>query len=285
MGSSAELAVAVSDAGGLGSLGCWRRPPEDVEWQLSIIRRRTSRPFAMNHLVTELNETAFGMTLTAKPAMISLALGDPGELVKRAHDAGSLVVHQVTTTAQARQAAERGVDVIVAQGGEAGGYGGIVAALALIPQVVDAVSPLPVVAAGGIADGRAGGSPGAGCGRDQRGDAVSRVGRGANQPNLETEDCGRRRRGRGQDRVLERDHAFARQRRLRHGDAGTSNAVHRDLARATRGGQAGGGTPTCSGASHVQTGTGARTLSCRRAERWFDPRNPASRRDRAAHRR
>jgi nitronate monooxygenase/enoyl-[acyl-carrier protein] reductase II len=154
MGSSAELAVAVSNAGGLGSLGCWRRPPQDVERQLSVIRERTDRPFAVNHLVPELDETALALTLAATPAVISFALGDPGELVKRAHDAGSLVVHQVTTVLQARQAVERGVDVIVAQGGEAGGYGGAVATLALVPQVVDAVHPVPVVAAGGIADGR-----------------------------------------------------------------------------------------------------------------------------------
>jgi len=154
MGSSAELAVAVSNAGGLGSLGCFRRPPEDLARQLSVIRERTSRPFAVNHLVTELDETAFAMTLAARPPVISFALGDPGELVKRAHDAGSLVVHQVTTVLQAHQAAERGVDAIIAQGAEAGGYVGVVAALALVPQVVDAVHPVPVVAAGGIADGR-----------------------------------------------------------------------------------------------------------------------------------
>lgn len=154
MGSSAELAIAVSNAGGLGSLGCWRRSPEDFAGQLAIIRNKTSRPFAINHLVPELNEEIFGMTLAAKPAVISFALGDPGDLVRQAHDAGSLVVHQVTTVLQARQAVERGVDVIIAQGNEAGGYGGSVAALALIPQVVDAVHPVPVVAAGGIADGR-----------------------------------------------------------------------------------------------------------------------------------
>jgi enoyl-[acyl-carrier protein] reductase II len=154
MGSSAELAVAVSNAGGLGSLGCWRRPPEDLERQLSIIRERTSRPFAMNHLVPELNETTFAMTLAARPPVISFALGDPGDLVKRAHDAGSLVIHQITTVGQARQAVERGVDLIIAQGEEAGGYVGAIAALPLIPQVVDAVRPVPVVAAGGIADGR-----------------------------------------------------------------------------------------------------------------------------------
>jgi nitronate monooxygenase/enoyl-[acyl-carrier protein] reductase II len=154
MGSSAELAVAVSNAGGLGSLGCFRRPPEDLERQLSVIRQRTSRPFAVNHLVTELDDAAFAITLAAKPPVISFALGDPGDLVKRAHDVGSLVVHQVTTVAQARQAAERGVDVVIAQGEEAGGYVGAISAFALIPQVVDAVSPIPVVGAGAIADGR-----------------------------------------------------------------------------------------------------------------------------------
>jgi enoyl-[acyl-carrier protein] reductase II len=154
MGSSAELAITVSNAGGLGSLGCWRRPHEDLQKQVSVIRQRTNRPFAMNHLVTELDESAFAMTLEAKPPVISLALGDPGDLVKRAHEVGSLVIHQITTVAQAREAVEREVDVIIAQGGEAGGYGGVVATLSLVPQVVDAVDPVPVVAAGGVADGR-----------------------------------------------------------------------------------------------------------------------------------
>ncbi len=152
--TSAELVVAVSNAGGLGSLGAWRRSPEDLTRQLSLIRERTDRPFAVNHVVPALDEAAFAVTLAARPAVISLALGDPGELVRRAHGAGSIVVHQVTTALQARQAAERGVDVIIAQGGEAGGFAGAVAALALIPEVVDAVGPLPVVTAGGIADGR-----------------------------------------------------------------------------------------------------------------------------------
>src|SRR5207248_3423111 len=73
---------------------------------------------------------------------------------RQAHDAGSRVMLQVTTVAQATQAAERGVDVIIAQGGEAGGYGGEISTITLVPQVVDAVSPIPVVAAGGIFDGR-----------------------------------------------------------------------------------------------------------------------------------
>jgi enoyl-[acyl-carrier protein] reductase II len=90
----------------------------------------------------------------ARPAVISFALDDPGDLIQQAHDVGSLVMVQVTTVGQAVQAAEHGVDVIVAQGGEAGGYGGSISTMALVPQVVDAVSPIPVVAAGGIYDGR-----------------------------------------------------------------------------------------------------------------------------------
>jgi nitronate monooxygenase/enoyl-[acyl-carrier protein] reductase II len=75
-------------------------------------------------------------------------------MVRQAHDVGAHVMLQVTTVAQAIEAAERGVDVIIAQGGESGGYCGEVSTMALVPQVVDAVSPIPVVAAGGIFDGR-----------------------------------------------------------------------------------------------------------------------------------
>jgi enoyl-[acyl-carrier protein] reductase II len=152
--TSAELVAAVSNAGGLGSLGCDLRSVDDITMQLARTRELTSRPFAVNHLLLTLNEKAFSLTLHARPTIISLAGSDPGDLVKRAHDAGILVIHQVHTVQQARQAAERGVDVIIAQGSEAGGHGGTVAALALIPQVVDAVRPIPVVAAGSMADGR-----------------------------------------------------------------------------------------------------------------------------------
>jgi enoyl-[acyl-carrier protein] reductase II len=152
--TSAELVAAVSNAGGLGSLGCDLRSVDDITMQLARTRELTNRPFAVNHLLLTLNEKAFSLTLQARPPVISLAGSDPGDLVKRAHDLGILVIHQVHTVQQAHQAAERGVDVIIAQGSEAGGHGGTVAALALIPQVVDAVSPIPVVAAGSMADGR-----------------------------------------------------------------------------------------------------------------------------------
>ena len=156
MGSatSAALAAAVSNAGGLGSLGAFYRPPEDFRRELETLQSLTNRSFALNDVIPTLVEETFGAALVARPKVLSFALAEPSEYVKRAHDAGALVMHQVTNVRQAAEAAACGVDIIVAQGGEAGGYGGTVASLPLIPQVVDAVAPLPVVAAGGIFDGR-----------------------------------------------------------------------------------------------------------------------------------
>ncbi len=93
-------------------------------------------------------------TLAARPPVVSFAIGHPGELVEQAHEAGALFIQQVHTVAQAQQAAALDVDVLIAQGGEAGGFSGGVSTMALVPQVVGAVDPIPVVAAGGIADGR-----------------------------------------------------------------------------------------------------------------------------------
>lgn len=164
--TSAELVAAVSNAGGLGSLGTGLRPVESLRSALLLrpvaslkeelprIRQLTSRPFAVNYTLAQPNEEIFNLILEVKPPIISFALGDPGDLVKQAHAIGSLVMHQVGTVQQAKQAAENGVDVIIAQGSESGGFSGSVASLALIPQVVEAVSPIPVVAAGGIGDGR-----------------------------------------------------------------------------------------------------------------------------------
>ena len=153
--TSPALTAAVSDAGALGSLGAWNRPTEQLRRDLAELRDMTQRPFAVNHVVPDLNAEAFAATLDSGPAVVSFALDDAGvELMRRVHDAGSLVMQQITTVQQAQLAAEHGADIIVAQGSEAGGYGGTVSTLSLVPQVVDAVRPVPVVAAGGIADGR-----------------------------------------------------------------------------------------------------------------------------------
>ncbi len=118
-----ELVAAVSEAGGLGSIGAVFEPAESVERQIARVRELTERPFAVNHVVPLLDEEAFEATLRAGPAVVSFALGDPGGLVERAHAAGAKVVHQVHTVGQARVVAQLGVDAIIAQGSEAGGQG------------------------------------------------------------------------------------------------------------------------------------------------------------------
>ncbi|HEX5165602.1 MAG TPA: nitronate monooxygenase, partial [Thermomicrobiales bacterium] len=152
--ATARLAAEVSNAGGLGSLSTVMLPAAKLREEIAQVQERAERPFNVNHIMNQFDPEAWQATLEAWPPVISFALGDPGEYVEQAHAVGSLVMQQVVTVASARRAAERGVDVIIAQGSEAGGNSGLVSTLALVPQVVDAVAPIPVVAAGGIADGR-----------------------------------------------------------------------------------------------------------------------------------
>ena len=118
------------------------------------LRERTDRPFAINHTIRPFDEEAFEATLRFAPPAISFHVGVFPELVERAHDAGILWIQQVIDRAHAERALAAGADVIVAQGGEAGGHGGWVGTLVLVPEVVDVAGDTPVVAAGGIADGR-----------------------------------------------------------------------------------------------------------------------------------
>ena len=152
--SSVALTVAVSEAGGIGSLGTALISPGQVVEQIRRTRRLTDKPFVVNHTRRPLDEEAFELTLRERPTAVSLALGEPGDLARRAHEAGCLFIQQVHSVEQAVVAVEQGADVVIAQGEEAGGFGGGIGALILIPQVVDAVAPVPVVAAGGIVDGR-----------------------------------------------------------------------------------------------------------------------------------
>ena len=152
--TSVELTAAVCEAGALGSIGTSLVAPDRLRAMLAELRARTDRPFAVNHTRRPFSEDAFAIGLEAEPAVVSLAIGEPGELPARAHDAGALFMAQVHTVEQALHAVEEGADVLIAQGGEAGGFCGEVATMALVPQVVDAVAPVPVLAAGGIADGR-----------------------------------------------------------------------------------------------------------------------------------
>jgi enoyl-[acyl-carrier protein] reductase II len=153
--TSLELAAAVSNSGALGTIGTVLMPPAQVAELVARMRELTDRPFAVNYSARgPFDRESFDATLEARPAAISFAHGDPGELVAAAHEAGVVFVQMVNTVAQARRAAEQGVDAVIAQGSESAGFGGPVGTLALVPQVVDAVPDLPVIASGGIADGR-----------------------------------------------------------------------------------------------------------------------------------
>lgn len=152
----AELAAAVSAAGGLGMIG--GTTGGGVDWlreQIRRVRELTNRPFGVgfiSHLPStpELMEVA----LAERVPVIAHSFADPSPYVPVAHAAGVRVICQVRTLEGAREAVAAGVDAIVAQGTEAGGHTGMVSTLPLVPAVVDAVAPVPVLAARGIADGR-----------------------------------------------------------------------------------------------------------------------------------
>jgi NAD(P)H-dependent flavin oxidoreductase YrpB (nitropropane dioxygenase family) len=148
-----RLAAAVSNAGALGMVTLtWSA---DVGAVVRATAALTPRPFGGNLVLTEDRHHRLDQALEAGLRIASFMLGDPGSYVGPVHDAGGIVMHTVGSAEEARRAAASGVDVIVAQGWEAGGHvRGTVATLPLVPAVVDAVAPVPVIAAGGIGDAR-----------------------------------------------------------------------------------------------------------------------------------
>jgi NAD(P)H-dependent flavin oxidoreductase YrpB (nitropropane dioxygenase family) len=150
-----KMAAAVSNAGGLGMLVPWRAKPDTVRQQIRETRALTSRPFGVNLVIDFPQAERLEVCLEERVPIISFFWGDPSALTARAKAGGAVVLHSVGSAAEAKRAVDAGVDFIVAQGWEAGGHvRGTVATLPLVPAVVDAVAPVPVVAAGGIADGR-----------------------------------------------------------------------------------------------------------------------------------
>jgi NAD(P)H-dependent flavin oxidoreductase YrpB (nitropropane dioxygenase family) len=149
-----ELVAAVSNAGGLGIIGGLFREPDEIREEIRKVRELTSRPFGVNHVISQINAAAIDVTLELRVPVLSLSWGRAAELVSRAHKAGIKVIHQVNSPEEAGQVASDGADVIVAQGTEGGGHVGGMSTLPLVPQVVDVVNGVPVLAAGGIADGR-----------------------------------------------------------------------------------------------------------------------------------
>ncbi len=153
MAAVPRLAAAVSNAGALGTLTLtWSDDAGAVVRETAAL---TTRPFAGNLVLTEDHHRRLDQALEAGLRIVSFFWGDPSGYVQRVHDAGGIVLHTVGSAEEARRAVDSGVDVIVAQGWEAGGHvWGTVATLALVPAVVDAVTPVPVIAAGGIGDAR-----------------------------------------------------------------------------------------------------------------------------------
>jgi len=148
-----RLAAAVSDAGALGMVSLtWAPDAAEVIRQTAAL---TSRPFGGNLVLEWDQHRRLDQALQAGLRIVSLTWGDPAPYVGQVHDADGLVLHTVASAQEARRSVAAGVDVIVAQGWEAGGHvlGGI-ATLPLVPTVVDAVAPVPVIAAGGIGDAR-----------------------------------------------------------------------------------------------------------------------------------
>ena len=156
-GTSHELVAAVSEAGGLGILGATHLAPDALRAEVERIRGRTQRPFGLNHLLFLAQEDRFAATLELRPRVVSTAWAWPDQDLRtyfaRAHDAGALVMHMVSAVPEAERAAAAGADIIVAQGTEGGGHVGWMASMPLVPMVVRAVAPLPVLEAGGVADG------------------------------------------------------------------------------------------------------------------------------------
>jgi len=156
--TTAPLVAAVSNAGGFGTLGTSAFNAATLDTEIASIRERTDKPFGINHLLFQIQEDMFAVTLRAQPAVAAFAWArkdqDLRDYFQRAHDAGAKVMHMAGEVPEALRAAEAGADVIVAQGTEAGGHVGWMASLPLVPMMAKAVAPLPVLCAGGIADGR-----------------------------------------------------------------------------------------------------------------------------------
>jgi NAD(P)H-dependent flavin oxidoreductase YrpB (nitropropane dioxygenase family) len=153
--STPELAAAVSNAGGLGMLALTWTPPASIRERIRAARALTDRAFGVNLILEWDQHERVRACAEESVAVVSTFWGDPGPYVDPIHAGGALHVHTVGSAEEARRAVEAGVDVIVAQGWEAGGrVWGQVATLPLVPAVVDAVRPVPVIAAGGVADGR-----------------------------------------------------------------------------------------------------------------------------------
>lgn len=161
------LAAAVSEAGGLGVIAAAHGTPDLLREEIRRVRDKTDQPFGVDILfatiaaagdeVEQFTDQVKGwidVALEERVPVLIAGLGNPGPVTAQAHRLGIKVMALCGNVKQAREHAANGVDVVIAQGHEAGGHTGRIGGMVLVPAVVDAVAPTPVVAAGGVADGR-----------------------------------------------------------------------------------------------------------------------------------
>ncbi|CEP68365.1 2-nitropropane dioxygenase, NPD [Moorella glycerini] len=152
--ATGELAAAVSKAGGLGIIGAGNAPPETVRQEIHKVRERTDNPFGVNiYYMSPYVEELIDLVCAEKVPVVTTGAGNPGKHLPKLKAAGVKVIPVVASVALAKRLERLGVDALVAEGMECGGHIGEIATMPLVPQIVDAVH-IPVIAAGGIADGR-----------------------------------------------------------------------------------------------------------------------------------
>lgn len=151
---TAELAAAVSEAGGIGIIGCGSGNKEYLKMQIDKIRTLTSKPFGVNiMLLSEHVDEIVELVCQEKVKMVTTGAGNPGKYIEKFKENGIKIIPVVPSVALAKRMEKNGADAIIVEGTEAGGHIGELTTMALLPQIVDEVN-IPVIAAGGIADGR-----------------------------------------------------------------------------------------------------------------------------------
>jgi len=152
--ATAELAAAVSQAGGLGIIGAGNAPPEVVREQIRRAKSLTSKPFGINvYYLSPFVDQVVEVIIDEKVAVVTTGAGNPGKHIPELKKIGAKVIPVVSSAVLAKRLERSGADAIIAEGMECGGHVGDISTMVLVPQVVDAVS-VPVIAAGGIYDGR-----------------------------------------------------------------------------------------------------------------------------------
>ena len=152
--ATGELAAAVSAAGGLGIIGAGSAPPEVVRQEIHKVREQTDRPFGVNiYYMSPFVEELIDLVCAERVPVVTTGAGNPGKHLPELKASNIKVIPVVASVALAKRLERLGVDAIIAEGMECGGHIGEITTMPLVPQIVDAVN-IPVIAAGGIADGR-----------------------------------------------------------------------------------------------------------------------------------